>query len=342
MAASNVSELYLACRNGDIESVERQLRNTPLESLSRLEPNGSTCLHAASYYGHKEIVRRLLERGAYRRVINRYGCTPLDEAKTKEIAELFPRSTEAAKERFSDNPIQQPEWQFENDHAEAFARATHWGCIKDRGIKKTVKKIRAANVLVNNGEPSYQIVQNYFDEAVKTGNPIFLLRAYTTESQFYKRLNREMATGNRREVYEKLCGKWTGHYTGIIVRNPVFEPYRFSGQTYRGMTITPSDYAQYKIGIALTNKSFQSTSKSWKIAKGFAYPSNPRPGTFPVILIFTITDRRSALSIDQLSDYQNEEEVLIVPGTLFIVTNINQDEIPYEIEVRQLEWTDEF
>jgi hypothetical protein len=108
------------------------------------------------------------------------------------------------------------------------------------------------------------------------------------------------------------------------------------------MQITQSDFAQYKPNTALANKSFQSTSKSWKIAKGFACPSTPTPGRLSVVIIFTITDRRSALSIEQISEYQNEEEVLIVPGTLFLVTNINQNEIPYEVELQQLEWKNEF
>jgi hypothetical protein len=151
-----------------------------------------------------------------------------------------------------------------------------------------------------------------------------------------------MASGNSRQVFDKLCHKWTGYYTGFIVKNPAFEPYRFAGQTYRGMEITPVDFAEYKVAAALTNKSFQSTSRSWKIAKGFAYPSNPTPGRLHVMIIFTITDRRSALSIDQISEYQHEEEVLIVPGTLFIVTDVNLDDELYEIQLKQLEWKDEF
>lgn len=343
MAAPNVSELYLACRNGDIDLVQQLLPSTPIKILNRLEPNGSTCLHAASYHGHKDIVRLLLENGASRRVINRYGCTPLDEAKTQEVADLFPRSGEARKKRFSDSPAQQTEWQFEENSAESYSRAVHWGCIKDRGLKKTVKKIAKARALDDDpDDPSTKIVQNYFNEALETKDPMSLLKAYTVESQFYKRLNHEMATGNKKQVYEKLRKKWTGYYTGIIVRNPAFDHLRYSGQTYRGMQITPADFDQYRPGVALANKSFQSTSKSWKIAQGFALPSRPAPGRLPVVMVFEITDRRSALSIEEISEYQNEEEVLIVPGTFFIVTNIHLDEIPYEIELKQLEWKDEF
>ena len=70
-----------------------------------------------------------------------------------------------------------------------------------------------------------KLYEIYFDDALATNNPVLLLKAYTVESQFYKRLNREMATGNRREVYKKLCKKWTGYYTGMIARNPAFQPF---------------------------------------------------------------------------------------------------------------------
>lgn len=108
------------------------------------------------------------------------------------------------------------------------------------------------------------------------------------------------------------------------------------------MEITPSDYAQYQVGIVLTNKSFQSTSKSWKMAKSFACPKEPRAGRLPVIIVLTITDPRSGLSIEDISEYQREEEVVIVPGTLFMVEVINEKEVPYEIRLQQLKSGNEF
>jgi hypothetical protein len=341
MATPNVSELYLACRNGDQQIVERLLPTTSIRVLNRLEPNGSTCLHAASYHGHKDIVRLLLAHGACRRTINLYGCTPLDEAETQEIADLFPRSTEAAQKRFSANPGEEPDWQFVDDGAESYSRCIHWGCLKDRGIKKTIAKIEKANVLTDLTHPSIKLVKDLFQAALDDNNPLCVLQAYTVEGPFYRQLNRYMATGSDSQVFEKLRKKWSGYYIGLIVLNPAFEPYRFSGQTYRGMRIKPEEYARYKRGVALTCKSPQSTSKSWKIAKGFAYPAKPRPETIPVILIFTICDPRSALSVEQISEYPKEEEVLIAPGALFIVTDIDGNAMPFEVHLRQLEWTNE-
>ena len=342
MAQLNISELYTACNRNEIATVQRLLQNTPVKNLNRLEPNGDTCLHVASSHDNREIVRLLLARGAGRRIKNRKGFTPLDLARTEETAGLFRRPVEARQQRFSNNPARQIEWQFQDDSAESFSRATHWGCIKNRGIKNTVRKLIKKNVLGDERDKSTELVACYFNDALEKKDPVWLLKAYTVESPFYRHLNSEMATGSRREVFKKLCKKWTGYYTGVIAKHPDLNCYHFSGQTYRGMTITSADYAPYKLGAVLSNKSFQSTSKSWTIAKQFAYPPQPRPRTFPVIIIFTILDPSSALDINEISEYQDEEEVLIVPGTLFIVANINENEVPYEIELRQIQWNNEF
>ncbi|CAF4002511.1 unnamed protein product, partial [Rotaria sp. Silwood1] len=62
------------------------------EDLNQLEPNGSTALHAASYGGHVEIVRLLLNKlGCRRDRRNRYGLTAYEEAFSEEVRRLFHR-----------------------------------------------------------------------------------------------------------------------------------------------------------------------------------------------------------------------------------------------------------
>ncbi|CAF1369255.1 unnamed protein product, partial [Didymodactylos carnosus] len=85
------SALYNACRNNDIEQVKTLLTNTSLEQLNRIEPNGSTALHAASFLSRGEIVKLLLEQGADRWIKNRYNMTPYEEAKP-HIKEIFDKT----------------------------------------------------------------------------------------------------------------------------------------------------------------------------------------------------------------------------------------------------------
>jgi hypothetical protein len=88
---SGLSEFYIACRNGDFNNVQQLLPTMSDEQKNSLEPNGSTALHAATYYGHHDVVKLLLENGCDTWILNKYQNTPYDEAKDEEIRQLFRR-----------------------------------------------------------------------------------------------------------------------------------------------------------------------------------------------------------------------------------------------------------
>jgi hypothetical protein len=107
--SSQVSEFYLACRNGDVKFVTNYLLNL---SSTKWNPNDfepivkSTPLHAAAFYGHKEIVQLLLEYGCDRSQTNNYGLTAYEEAANDEIRQLFKRPTGGStRHRFQDEPF---------------------------------------------------------------------------------------------------------------------------------------------------------------------------------------------------------------------------------------------
>ncbi|CAF1061007.1 unnamed protein product [Rotaria magnacalcarata] len=89
-----VSEFYLACRNGDVDTLKRYLMTfkETIDDLNPLEPSAnSTPLHAASFYGHTDIVQILLEHGCDRSKVNGYCLTAYEEAANDEIRQLFKR-----------------------------------------------------------------------------------------------------------------------------------------------------------------------------------------------------------------------------------------------------------
>ncbi|CAF4152273.1 unnamed protein product, partial [Rotaria sordida] len=87
-----VSQFYFACKNGDIDTVKQILPTIPYDRLNQPEPNGSTSLHAATYFGHLEIVRLLLhEYGCLRHQQNHSGLTAYEEAQTYEMRQLYHR-----------------------------------------------------------------------------------------------------------------------------------------------------------------------------------------------------------------------------------------------------------
>ncbi|CAF0962162.1 unnamed protein product [Didymodactylos carnosus] len=90
-----LSEFYLSCRNNNIEKVKEYLITITEKEINHLEPNGSTALHAASYNGHGDIVRLLLDKEASTTLKNRYGYTAEQEARTDTIKELFQQRKKA-------------------------------------------------------------------------------------------------------------------------------------------------------------------------------------------------------------------------------------------------------
>ncbi|CAF5218331.1 unnamed protein product [Rotaria magnacalcarata] len=89
-----VSEFYLACRNGDVDTLKKYLMTfkETIDDLNPLEPSAnSTPLHAASFYGHTDIVQILLEHGCDRSKVNGYCLTAYEEAANDEIRQLFKR-----------------------------------------------------------------------------------------------------------------------------------------------------------------------------------------------------------------------------------------------------------
>jgi hypothetical protein len=105
------------------------------------------------------------------------------------------------------------------------------------------------------------------------------------------------------------------------------------------MVIDQDALNQYQVGVVLTNKAFQSTSRLRDVALQFATQSRPTLGQVSVMIRYELRDKKSALDIKTISDFPNEEEVLMVPGNLFKVDDVNKSVQPYEIRLRQLPWT---
>ena len=92
---------YFACRNGDIDTVKNLLPTLSYDRINELQPNGSTPLHAATYFGHGNIIRLLLdEYGCRRDQTNLYGLTAYEEAQADNIRKIFHRPS--YNNRFSD------------------------------------------------------------------------------------------------------------------------------------------------------------------------------------------------------------------------------------------------
>ncbi|CAF4863782.1 unnamed protein product [Rotaria sp. Silwood1] len=176
-------------------------------------------------------------------------------------------------------------------------------------------------------------------KAQETKDPIYLLKLYTAETGFYKILNHTMAKNEAYLKHAEVIMPWAVYFAGMLCRNSFPEPYRYQGQTYRGMRINKKDLRAYKIGIAIVNKAFLSTSKNRSIAEIFSGWNDDLTdrSTFPVLCIYKIIDRQSSIDLEEVSEFPDEEEVLIMPSTAFRVINIQKHShhSKYEIELEE-------
>ena len=84
------NDFYRACQTGDLEFARKLIASNAYVDINRLEPNGSTALHAASHVGHPDIVRLLLHQyGVMRHRRNQHGLTAYEESANDEIRQLW-------------------------------------------------------------------------------------------------------------------------------------------------------------------------------------------------------------------------------------------------------------
>ncbi|CAF1125652.1 unnamed protein product [Adineta ricciae] len=231
-------------------------------------------------------------------------------------------SSSVAKSRWGKRETQY--WVFGKSAAAAYARAIEHDCVKNRGVKKTVDKIIEAGVIPDDQSEGTKLLRYYMNEAREKNNPVHLLKAYTLESSFYGYINKYMSLGEDNEVYKKLCDGWSGYYTGVLMRHPALNSYRWRGRVYRGFVTDEEDFNKnYRMDHLISNTAFQSTSKLEAVARRFAYNRESiKKEEIRVMITYNILDNRSALDIENISRYPAEREVLMMPGCLFKISGL--------------------
>jgi len=81
------SLLYLAARNGYFNLSEYLIKKGI--NVNEVQRDGSTALHGAAYYGQEIVIQLLIENGIDTKVVNNFGHTAAQEAKTTRIRELI-------------------------------------------------------------------------------------------------------------------------------------------------------------------------------------------------------------------------------------------------------------
>lgn len=334
------SDFYNACRDNDINSVKSLLQTMTPDRIDKLEPNNSTALHTASYNGHYEIVKLLLEKGASTSIKNRYNLTPYEEGKTDEIRKLFLRKDD--NEKFVGDLDNTLKWIKVGEDIDQEAKSIRkmLKTYADQSKKKS-KKIQIEMIDLGN-YPNIEKIQWYFDQANKKNDPTYILKAYTEETEFYQRLNRALARAHEPNPTDPNQHQLLD-FLQLICCHSSFQKYEYQGETYRGMIMNDDDFNQYEIGAKFMTRSLLSTSKLRNIAEKFANKkqvyTNGNTMEKSCICKYKIRKEHTALSIQELSAFPHEQEVLIIPYSAFQVVNIKTISTEHgsitEIELRQ-------
>ncbi|CAF3655177.1 unnamed protein product [Rotaria sp. Silwood1] len=295
---SNIIDLlYKLCKDNEIEKVRSLLPFIGnINIINRIENStGSTCLHVACYYGHREMVEMLLEYGAVHSIRNiRYNLTPYEEAQTDDIKQLILEHQKL----FSNNDYDYIEWSVVGDDLLGKRREFREAIdvYKTYDNHHLMSKLLAevihyylneylVNQINDTKNPEDQItrkqietIESYFKEAIEKQDYLtYFIKAYTLTNFFYKVLNRNLAlyileyfdetktfSSNYRLVNCLV------HIVTLLIYNPNLPQYQYQGICYRGMRITQNDLDQYQLNQHILNRTFLSTSTDHQVAAMFA------------------------------------------------------------------------
>ncbi|CAF3480297.1 unnamed protein product [Rotaria sp. Silwood2] len=381
------SELYWACRAGDLDTVKKIFHSTPFVDINRLEPNGSTALHAASFFGHVDVLRFLLhEKNIVQHKRNRYGMTAYEEAPNDQIRVLFHRPADNQRFCTSEDtkkslimPLDEISEDIDEPHPneETETIPDDWvvGSKSDgdmrleiflkymlavgmtsnanrRFIKLICRLITKTDMyfvfssllqsfidtkITKNG-PHYDIASLYVEKYRTTKRIENLLTLYTLECPFYKSLG----YGDETALL----------YMPIIWQLHKLQHRAFTGRSYRGLTMTQKDFRAYQWAEenherSITIQSFCSTSVVEKVALKFSGVGNGQTSISDRVHVLMAMDFRIACptairlykiskNTECLSAYEEELEVLVLPGTIFRVTSIEMMNSVYVIYLENI------
>jgi hypothetical protein len=234
-------------------------------------------------------------------------------------------------------------------------------------INQTVEALQKAPELKNISR--LDVVWNFLEQAREKTDARYLIRAYTIESKFYRILNQKLtqrrskkSTNNNKNhqiqktmttfnrgfamaqslLTEKLqtdnsdITDWVHRYMGTI-HSLIYQPtFQFTGLTYRSMWIKQENLSSCtEKQLYMCNKTLISTSKNYKIAKHFIDENIPSTGQIPVMCTYLIDCYTSfkAIDIHTISEYPEEEEILIFPGIPFEIRKIDMNTTMNMIEI---------
>jgi hypothetical protein len=381
---SNVIDLlYNLCKENDIEKVEKILPSIGnINIINKYQSStGSTCLHVACYYGHRDMVKILLDYGALHSVRNiRHNLTPYEEVCREDIKQLFIEQRKLFSKNNKDYDY--IEWSmlgndllgkrrefrqaidlyktYDNHHlvSKLLAEVIHY-YLNEYLVNEYNDTNNSKDDVIHK---QIETIEGYFKQAIEKQDYLtYFIKAYTLANCFYKVLNKDLALYIL-EYFDKTKTFSSNyrlvnclvHIVTLLIYHPNLPQYQYQGVCYRGMIITQNDFDQYQLNQHILNRAFLSTSIDRQVAEMFAgegqqsqmrhTPKGHCALQYSCLCKYVIKQSSTAINIQSLSIRPDEQEILIIPFTVFKVTAIRRNHLVHskasisiEIELEECE-----
>jgi len=342
-----------------------------IKTIDRMGHYGNVALHVTSCYGYNEVIQLFLTNSALTSLENISSRLTFYDALTMhEIKELFKVSNlHDSQEKILDSVY--IEWSLNGNNlikkAKQFREQINlYRTYSNEHHLITNLLIEIIEYYLNEyllkqerfSKDQTQRIEDYFKKAIEEQNYLkYFIKAYTLTNNFHRVLNKHLALYILHyfdtQSYSSLRTKYRlinclVHIVTLVINHPDIHKYKYNGISYRGLLMNEKDLECYLISNHILNRSFVSTSKNREVAKLFAgrqenistKTSNRYDLTeIAVLLKYTIKQNQTAIDIEHMSEIPDEEEVLILPFSVFQIKNRfeNRAEMLVIIELEECE-----
>jgi len=357
------SQFYESCSIGDIDRVRELLPLLSYEEVNYIDQTtGWTSLHAACANDHSEVVRLLLGNNlCNRHILTREKKIAFTLTNSPTIQSLFNRPINPNEtNRFIQIREHQSPFRLVNSvNLYSSDRPDNYitGYFSSADARDAQLMLALSNaspimrfLLYNRtGRESKRIVEQLIQMHIPLSSDQYerAQRLYHIEFLKQKSIKSLLTIFTLPTKFFEILHDNADAYTVILYLHlRELSLYRFRGHSYRGMMLTRDDLNAYRWAhdhaAIVETRTLQSTSKQRNIAEFFIGPSSQDGSILSTIVKYTFAEI-CPTAIDLSSDiaYFPEEEVLVLPFTLFRVTSIieeyTENMLPkYEITMRNV------
>lgn len=360
--------LYNVCTQNDISNVLKILQTMKVKEINYQNPfDGNTILHEVTRLGYIVLIKLLLKFHAARSLFNYKQELPSDLAFTDEIRALFKRSSLHVrfsfiqKSSFNNYNVKCKSCSLVDDHSfyewELVDSLAYQNALRLRdelrshqlkiSLEKRISSIDKGYLKAHFGYlDKIDPIRYWFNTASEENKPLHIFKAYSISQEFTKQLNKDLARNiihdlkNGCSIFSCNClystQDATKSITTILLYHPPFQSLKFAGIVYRGAVIDRSVVTNYNKGSRIITTTFLSTSRDREVANIY-YGLDGLSGNNDRISLwcqYTIkSENRTALYIAPYSEHRDEEEVLILPYSSFLITDIREGKLKKRYEI---------